>query len=79
MNDAVFFSSRGLCRWSGYLNGTDGLNVRFQNNSGVEGSLKNICLEKYLPRRVKRRRHYTIVEAEKFLSPSSSTPAVSKC
>ena len=39
-----------------------------QNNPVVEGSIKNPGPEKSPPRRVKKRRHYVLVNVERFLA-----------
>ena len=46
--------------------------------SGIEGSLRNRRLGKSLPRRLKRKRHYTAVDINRLLVASASTATAPK-
>ena len=70
-------SSRRVCH--GSFPGSRGIQmIGFQNNSGVEGSIKTRRSEEAPPRTVTKRKQYTTADAEKFFTPSVSTPAVDK-
>ena len=73
---AVLKSSAAVCYFPG-IHGN--YTLVSQNNSRVKESLKNHCPENSSPWRVNQRRHYSLVDVERFVTSSANVPVELKC